>query len=94
MGQYFGGSILEPFLESGLTFTILQLPGNELSLIERLQSWDIARAKILAPFFRNLPDKLPMPTALSGFKLFQIFNIFSGHASENSKFKSLSFILS
>ena len=59
---------MEPFLKCGLTFATLQLPGNELSLIERLQSWDIGFAKISAPTFRNLPDKLSMPTALDGFK--------------------------
>ena len=36
MGQYFLRSVLEPFLKSGLTFAILQLLGNKLSLTERL----------------------------------------------------------
>ena len=85
---------MEPFLKSGLTFAILQLLGNELSLIERLQSWEIGLAKISAPSFRNLPDKLSMPAALDGFKHFKIFNIFSGDVSENSKFKSLNLISS
>ena len=70
-------------------FAILQLVGNGLSLTERLQSWDISLAKIPAPSFRNLPDNLSMSAALDQFKLFKIFNIFSGDVSANSKFKSL-----
>ena len=80
---------MEPFLKSGLIFTILQLLGNELSLIQWLQSCKIGLAKISAPSFRNLRDKLTRPTALDGLKPFNIFNIFSGDVSEHSKFKSL-----
>ena len=80
---------MEPFLKSGLIFTILQLLGNELSLIEWLQSCEIGLAKISAPSFRNLRDKLTRPTALDGLKPFNIFNIFSGDVSEHSKYKSL-----
>ena len=76
-----------------MTFAILQLLGNKLSLIERLQSWEIGLAKTSAPSFRNLPDKLSMPAALDGFKPFKIFNIFSD-VSENPKFKSLNLISS
>ena len=83
-----------PFLKSGLTFAILELLGNKLSLTERLQSWEIGLAKILAPSFRNLPNKLSIPVALDGFKLFKIFNIFSGDVSKTSKFKYLNLILS
>ena len=32
--------------------------------LERLQSWDIGRAKTWAPSFKKLPDKLSMPAAL------------------------------
>ena len=60
--------------------------GGELSLIERLKSWQIGLAKISSPSFRNLPDKLSMPAALDGFKPFKILNIISGDVSENSKF--------
>ena len=58
MGQKFWGSFLEPFF-------ILQLLGSKLSLIEGLQSWEIGIAKISAPSFRNLPDKLSMPAAIN-----------------------------
>ena len=68
-----------------MIFTILQLLGNELSLIEWLQSCEIGLAKILVPSFRNLRDKLTMPAALERFKPFNIFNIFSVDASEHSK---------
>ena len=85
---------MEPFLKCGLTFATLQLLGNELSLIERLQSWDIGFAKISAPSFRNLPDKLSMPAALDGFKPLKVFNILSEDVSENSKFNFLNVILS
>ena len=66
----------------------MQLLGKEWSLIERLQSWDIARTKTWAPSFKNLPDKLSMPAALDGFKPFKILNIFSGDVSKSWKFKS------
>ena len=88
-GGSFEGQIWSLFLKSGLIFTILQLLGNELSLIKWLQSCEIGLAKISAPSFRNLGDNLTMPAALNGFKPFNIFNIFSGDVSEHSKFKSL-----
>ena len=75
-------------------FATLQLLGNKLSLIERLQGCDIGLAKISVTSFRNLPDKLWISAALHEFKPFKIFNIFSGDISENSKFKSLNLILS
>ena len=80
--------VLEPFLKRGLTLAILQLLGKELSLIERLQSWDIGRAKTWAPSFKNLPDKLSMPAALDGWKPSKRLNVFTGDISENWKFKS------
>ena len=80
---------MEPFFKNGLTFPILQHLGRELSLIERLQSCEIGLAKISVSSFRNLRDKSTMPAALDGFKPFNIFNIFLGDVSENSKFTSL-----
>ena len=59
-----------------MIFAILLLLGNELSLIEWLQSCKIGLAKI------------SVPAALDGFKPFNVFNIFSGDVSEDSKFKS------
>ena len=85
---------MEPFLESGLTFSILQLLRIELILVERLQSWKIDLAKISAPSFIKITGKLSMPATLDEFKSFQVFIIFSGEVSENSKFKSLDLILS
>ena len=58
-----------------LTFAILQLLGSKLSLIERLQSWDIGFPKISVPFFRHIPDKLSMPTALDEFKPLKMFDM-------------------
>ena len=66
----------------------MQLLRKELSLIERLQSWNIGHAKTWAPY-KNLPDKLSMPAALDGFKPYKILNIFSGDVPESWKFKSL-----
>ena len=80
---------MEPFLKSGSTFAILQLLGNEFSLIEKLQRCEIGLAKISASSFRNLWEKLTKPAAIDGFKPFNIFNIFSGDVSENSNFKPL-----
>ena len=61
-----------------MNFATLQLQGNELSLTERLQSWEIGLAKISAPSFRNLFDKLSMSAAWDMFKPFKIFKTFSG----------------
>ena len=66
------------FLKSNLAFAVFKLPGNKLSLIERLQSGDIGLAKISTPSFRNSRDMLTMPAASGGFKPFKIFNIFPG----------------
>ena len=62
----FWGSVLEPFIKSGLTLAISKL---ELSLIERFQSLEIDLAKILAPPFKNLPDKLLNPAVLDRFNI-------------------------
>ena len=53
--------------------------------MERLQSWDIGRAKTWTTSFKNLTDKLSMAAALDGFILFKILNIFSGDISESWK---------
>ena len=60
------GSVLEPFLNNGLSFAILQASGNVDLEIERLQICDIATARIFAPSFkfRNFPDMLSIPEAL------------------------------
>ena len=55
---------------------ILQLLGNKLSLIERLQSLEIGLAKMSVPTFGNLADMLSMSAALDGFKPFKIFDFF------------------
>ena len=58
--------------------------------IKKLRNW---LAKISAPSFRDLPNKLSKPAALDGFKPFKIFNIASGDVSENSKFEYSNLIL-
>ena len=93
IGQEFWGSVLESVLKSGLTSAILQLLGKELSLIERLKSWNIGHAKTWVPSFKNLPDKLSMLAALDGFKPFKILKFFSGDISKSWKFKSLDTVL-
>ena len=72
IGLQFGGSVLELFLESGLTYAVLQILGNQLNLTERLKSWDVGLAKILAVSFTNVLDKLLMPVALNRYKPFAI----------------------
>ena len=67
----------------------MQLLRKELSLIERLQSWDIGHIKTSAMSFKNLSDKLSMPATLDGFKPFKILNNFPGDVSKSWKFKSL-----
>ena len=71
----------------------MQFLGKEVSLKERLQSWDIGFAKTWVLSFKNLPDKLSMPAALDGFKPFKILNIFSGDISESWKFTSFDTML-
>ena len=90
----FKGQFWSLFLKNWFEFWNFTTSKNELGLIERLQSWEIGFAKISAPSFRKLPDKLSMPAALDGFKTFKIFNIFSGDILENSKFESLNLLLS
>lgn len=63
---------MELFLESGLTYAVLQILGNQLNLTERLKSWDVGLAKILAVSFTNVLDKLLMPVALNRYKPFAI----------------------
>ena len=58
--------------------------------IKKLRNW---LAKISAPSFKDLPNKLSKPAALDGFKPFKIFNIASGDVSENSKFEYSNLIL-
>ena len=70
MGCYFRGLVLGPFLKISLTFKILKLLGNELSLIKRLHNSHIHLPKTSAPSFRNLPEKLSIPVALDGLKPF------------------------
>ena len=42
----------------------------------QIASWDICCAKTSVLSFKKLPDKLSMPAALDGFKLFKILNTF------------------
>ena len=88
-GGNFEGQFWSLFFKNGLSFPILQLLGKELSLIERWQSCEVGLAKISVSSFRNFRDKSAMPAALAGLKPFNIFNIFLGDVSENSKFTSL-----
>ena len=94
MEREFWGPVLEASLKSSLTFVILQLLGNDLSLIERLESWKLGLAKISASSYRNLLANLSVSASLEGFKTFKLFAILSGDFSKNSKFKSLNVILS
>lgn len=79
---------LQPFLQSSLTFAISQVLGKELSLIERLKSWDIDTTNIPASSPRKLPDKMSMPAALDGLKPSKLLNVFSRDVPESGKVKS------
>lgn len=78
---------LQPFLQSSLTFAISQVLGKELSLIERLKSWDIDTTNIPASSPRKLP-KMSMPAALDGLKPSKLLNVFSRDVPESGKVKS------
>ena len=73
MGRKFLGSVLEPFLNNGLSFAILQASGNVDLEIERLQIFDISTARIFAPSFRNFPDMFSIPEALFVSRFLSVF---------------------
>ena len=56
------GAVFEPFLKSGLNFTILQSDGYIEYFIDKLQIWEMGLAKTVAPSFKmsqtNYPDAL------------------------------------
>ena len=64
MGRQFFGSVFEPFLNNGFNSAILQSFGNVEYFIDRLKIWERGLAKIVAPSFENLSDRLSKPAAL------------------------------
>ena len=76
-GQNLFGSVFEAFLYNGLSLVILQSKRNFEFFIERLYSFDICKAKTSASSFKNLPDKLYIPAALSGLVSLSNFKISS-----------------
>ena len=56
------GAVFEPFLKSGLNFTILQSDRYIEYFIDKLQIWEMGLAKTVAPSFRmsqtNYPNAL------------------------------------
>ena len=55
--------------------------------MERLQILEIGLAKILDPSFRNFPERLSIPAALSGFTSFNNLNTRSSVTLENLNLK-------
>ena len=72
MGRLFLGAALEPFLNNGFNLAILQSVGKCEYFIDKLHICDIGLAKTAAPSFRNFPDKLSIPAALSSLRNFNI----------------------
>ena len=71
------------FLNSGFNFAILQSDGNIEYLIDKLQIWEMGLAKIVAPSFKNLPDRLSRPAALFSSKSLRSFNTVSSDIKLN-----------
>ena len=51
--------------------------------MERLQFWEIGFARIFAPSFKNFPERLSIPAALSIFISFNNFSTKSSVTFEN-----------
>ena len=52
---------------NGSSLAILQSKEIFERFIERLDSFDIGKAKTTVPSFKNLPDKLSIPTVFSTY---------------------------
>ena len=68
------GSVLEPLLNNGFNFAILQSERNIEYFIDKLQIWEKDLAKAVAPSFKSLPDRLSSPGALFSSKSWRSFN--------------------
>ena len=62
---------------------ILQSFGNVEYFIDRLQIWERGLAKIVAPSFKNLPDRLSKPAALFSSMFLRIFTTLSSETKVN-----------
>ena len=75
------------FLYNGLSLAILQSKGNFERFIERLHSFDIGKATTTVPSFKNLPHKLPIPTAFSGLVSASNFKISFSEVGKKVNFR-------
>ena len=89
MGRKCLGSVLEPFLNNGLSFAILQASGNVDLQIERLQICNIGTARIFALSFRNFPDMLSITEALFASRFLSVFKTDSGETLSKDNLFSL-----
>ena len=65
---------------------ILQSKERFERFIKRLHSFDTGKAKATAPSFKNIPDRLSIPAAFSGFVCVGYFKISSSEVGEKVKF--------
>ena len=72
IGLYFEGLVLDPFLNKGFNFAILQESEKLPNLIERLHSSLIGFDKTCEPSFRKRPERSSIPAALQMFVLLKI----------------------
>ena len=77
------GAVFKPVLNSGFKFAILQSGGNIEYFIDKLQIWEMGLAKTVAPFFKNLPDRLSRPRALFSSTSLRTFNTASSETKVN-----------
>ena len=82
------GSVLDPFLNNGLSFAILQPSGKADVEIDRLQIWEMGNAKFFAPSFKNFPDILSIPEAFFVSNCFSVLSTDSGETFSNSSLSS------
>ena len=84
---------MEPFLYNGFNFAIWQSVGKIEYFMKRLHILEIGFARIFAPSFKNFPERLSIPAALSIFISFNNFSRKSSVTFENLNLGSRSKII-
>ena len=83
----FLGSVVESFLNSGFNLAIWQSVGKSEYFMERLHSSEIGFARIFAPSFKNFPERLSIPAALSTVISFSNCSTWSSVTFQKFKFR-------
>ena len=75
IGLWFERLVLDPFLNKGFDFSILQESGKLPKSIDRLHSSLMGFEKTREPSFRKRPDRSSIPADLQKFVLLKIFSM-------------------